>query len=209
MLAYDDLVTILEDAWAAAGLHEHTLVESVNPAAHDRLYRAELFPEHPEPLTEENMPPWVELTFTWSALHQLRSEGREIAPDPLELIWTYNVPVRGMNERSDPELVRLFQRAYHTGFRRFYPAEADLDLDPLAVEVRRIYQDDGNRLQLVHLHLVSANLSDLSDQWGESDPRTTRSIVQTEVRLVSAVLYALAGIFTPSGHSGYRRVDAA
>lgn len=112
MLTYDDLAGGLEDAWLAARFHDHTLVESVVPDMHDRTFRAELFPDHPEPLTEATMPPWVEVSFTWAAIHQLRSEGHSgIGNEPLELSWVYNVPVHGMLDRNDGELVQLFRRA--------------------------------------------------------------------------------------------------
>ncbi len=208
MLTYDDLVAALEDAWEAAGLHEHTLTESVQPSSHDRSYKAELFPDHPDPLTEENMPPWVEVAFVWSALHQLRSEGRDIPPEPLDLAWTYTVNVQGMLERNDQELVRLFQRVVQTAFRRFYPAEAE-EMEPVIVEVRRIYQGDGVRLRQAYLQLVSINITDLSDQWSEPDPRGLRTVMKTELQFVSAVLHGLTEVFAPNGRGGYRSVDAA
>ncbi|MCG8350303.1 MAG: hypothetical protein MI924_21265 [Chloroflexales bacterium] len=207
MLTYDDLIAGLEDAWIAAGLHEHALIESVIPASHDRNVKVELFPDHPEPLTEENMPPWVELSFTWSALHQLYSEGRDFAPEPLDLIWIYNVPVRGMIDRSDNELVRMFQRVVHAAFQRFYPAEAET-MEPIAVEVRRIYQDDGQRLRSVYSHLVSTNLTDLSDQWANRDLHTLHNLMRTEAQLVSTIIHGLTELFAPNGR-GYRSVDTA
>ena len=108
MITYDDLAGGLEDAWLAAGLHEHAVVESTNPDALERTYRVEIFPEHPEPLTESIAPPWVELTFNWSAAHQLFAERREIPPGVLELAWTYTVDVRNHTDRPDLELVRAF-----------------------------------------------------------------------------------------------------
>lgn len=208
MLTYDDLVASLEDSWPVVGLHEHALIESVLPTTHDRTYKVELFPEHPEPLTEENMPPWVEVNFTWSALHQLRSEGRELPPEPLDLTWTYTVSVQGMPERSDHELVRLFQRVVHAAFLRFYPVEAE-EMEPVAVDVRRIYQGDGPRLRQAYVQLVSANITDLSDQWAERDPRGLRALIKTEVQLASAIIHGLAEVFAPNGRGSYRPVDAA
>lgn len=209
MLTYDDIVASLEDAWVAVGLHEHSLVESVIPASHDRNYRVELFPEHPEPLTLENMPPWVEVGFTWSALHQIRSERRDIvATPPLDLIWTYTVQVYGMPERSDQELVRLFRKVFHRVFQRFYPDEA-AEMEPMGVEVRRIYQGDNQRLLPVYTQLLSTNLTDLSDQWDERDPRVLPELIRMEVQFASALLYALRDAFNPGGHGGYRSVDTA
>ncbi len=209
MLNYDDVIAELEDAWITHGLHEHTLTESVVPDSHDRTYRAELFPEHGDPLTEENMPPWVELNFTWSASHQLRAEGRDIATEPLFLTWTYMVFVRGaLRERSDEELANLFQRALRTALHRLMP---DGDGEPLqfAVEIRRIYQSIGAHATLAYMQLVSANITDMTDQWNEGDPATLRHMIHFEVQLVSAVIYALADIFTPGPPGNYHAARTA
>ncbi|GEM_PF-511612 len=210
MLTYEDLVASLEDAWVAAGLHEHALVESVVPSVHDRSYRVELFPEHSDPLTAENIPPWVEVNFTWSALHQIRSEHRNIDSEPLDLIWTYTVSAPGMHDHKDSELVRLFQKAFHRAFQRFYPEEA-AEVDAPAVEVRRIYQWDraGQRPKPAYIQLVSTNITDLSEQWEERDPRVLANLIQTEVHFAGAFIRALADAFNPGGRGGYRTVDAA
>ncbi len=210
MLTYEDLVLSLEQAWTAVGLHEHAFVESVIPASHDRSYRVELFPEHDEPLTMENMPPWVEVSFTWSALHQIRSEHHSVSTDPLDLIWTYTVNAYSVQDRNDHELVRLFQQAFNTVFQRYYPDEAD-NIEPLAVEVRRTYQGQGDnqKFQLVYVQLSSTNITDLSDQWNERDPRVLSSLIQIEIQFARAVIRALAEAFNPGGRGGYRTVDAA
>ncbi len=211
MLTYDDLVNALEDAWVAIGLHEHALSESIQPETLERTYRAELFPDHPEPLTEETMPPWVEVTFSWLAAHQLRSEGQHVSTESLSLIWNYMVLVRSaMHERRDQELVLLFQKAVRAALRRFYPGDAD-EMGYVAVEVRRIYQSDGQLAKLAYLQLMSTNVTDLSDQWDEHDPMALRRMVRSEVQLASAVLQSLAQAFTPTGNGNgnYRTVDAA
>ncbi len=208
MLTYEDLVASLEEAWMTAGLHEHEVVESVQPDAHDRSYRVELFPDHPEPLTAENMPPWVEVSFTWSALHQIRAEGRDIPAEPLELVWTYTVNGHGLCEQTDYELVRLFQKAFMTTFRRFYPLEAAA-LEAPTVEVRRLYTDSGPRLKVAQIHLVSTSITDLTEQWDECDPQVLLEIIRTEMQLASALIHALTDVFNPGGHGGYRAVDAA
>lgn len=208
MLTYEDLVTSLEDAWTGAGLHEHALVESVIPASHDRSYRVELFPEHPEPLTPENMPPWVEVNFTWSALHQLCSEGHDLTPGPLDLIWTYTVGVFGIQERSDHELVQLFHKTFRKTFHRFYPDE-DAETEAMAVEVRRIYRSNAQRPGLLYVQLTSTNITDLSEQWDEHDPRVLPSLMQIEVHFASAFIHALMDTFNPGGRGGYRAVDTA
>lgn len=215
MISYDDLIDSLEEAWIQAGLHEHALVESVQPATLDRGYRAELFPEHGEPLTEENMPPWVEVSFTWSAAHQLRAEGRVRESDSLALIWNYMVLVpEARRERGDQELVRLFQKAVFSVLQRFYPGESE-EMSHIAVEVRRIYQSDGQRNQQAYVQLLSTNLTDLSEHWQSTDPMALHRSIRTEVQFASAVIQALADVFGPdgqgtgSGNGGYRAVDAA
>jgi hypothetical protein len=210
MLSYEDLVDELEHAWISAGLHEHTIAETVQPDNHERLYRAELFPEHPDPLTEENMPPWVELSFSWTAAHQLYIEGRDIDPDPLDLAWNYTVLVRGpLREYGDIELVRIFQRAIYSGLRRFYPSVAD-ESYAVAVEVRRVYHSGGNqRPRLAYIQLVSTNLTDLSEQWHTLDPMSLRQVLHNELQLVSAIIRALSEGFYPDGNGSYRAVDTA
>lgn len=208
MLTYDDLVTGLEDAWLAVGLHEHAFLESVLPTTHDRNCKVELFPQHPEPLSAETMPPWLELSFTWSAVHQLISEGRELPSEPLDLTWTYTATLPGAQERNDTELVRMFQRAVHNAFQRYYPAEA-AEMEPVAVEVRRIYQNTGQKLQLEYLQLVSTTISDLFEQWPDRDMQSLRALLRTELQLASAIIANLSDVFTPRGRGGYQTVDAA
>lgn len=208
MLTYEDLVTGLEDAWLAVGLHEHGFIESVIPSTHDRTCKIELFPEHGEPLTPEAMPPWLDLSFTWSAVHQLIAEGREIPLEPLDLTWMYTATVYGQGERTDTELVRMFQRAVHNAFQRYYPAEA-AEMEPIAVEVRRIYQSSGQRLQLEYTQLVSSTVSDLFEQLPDRDLGGLRALLRTEMQLASAIIANLSDTFTPRGRGGYRTVDAA
>ena len=208
MLTYDDLVTGLEDAWLAVGLHEHAFIESVIPATHDRSCKVELFPEHDEPLSTENMPPFLELSFTWSPVHQLIAEGRDLPAEPLDLTWTYTATMSGQAERSDVELVRMFQRAVQAAFQRYYPAEA-AEMEPVSVEVRRVYQPGGQRLQLDYIQLVSSTISDLFEQWPDRDLGGLRGLLRTELQLASAIINNLADAFTPRGRGGYKTVDAA
>ncbi|NJN15167.1 MAG: hypothetical protein HC822_02120 [Oscillochloris sp.] len=208
MLTYDDLVTGLEDAWLAASLHEHAFVESIVPASHDRACKVELFPEHDEPITSDNIPPWLDLTFTWSAVHQLASEGRELPLEPLDLTWTYTATLGGQTERSDVDLVRTFQRAVLTAFQRYYPNEA-AEMEPVSVEVRRIYQQHEQRLRLEYVQLVSSTISDLFEQWPDRDLQALRSLLRHEMQLASAIIANLADAFSPKGRGGYRTVDAA
>lgn len=208
MLTYDDLVTGLEDAWLAVGLHEHAFVESVIPATHDRTCKIELFPEHDEPLTQANTPPYLELNFSWTALHQLLAEGRDLPPEPLDLTWTYTATVVSQQERSDTELVRMFQRAVFSAFQRFYPAEA-AEMEPVAVEVRRVYQSGPQRLQLEYTQLVSSTVSDLFELWPDRDLQSLRGVLRLELQLAATIIANLGDAFSPHGRGGYRTVDAA
>jgi hypothetical protein len=168
----------------------------------------ELFPEHEEPLSHENMPPWLDLSFTWSPVHQLIAEGRDLPIEPLDLSWSYTATVVGQQDRSDTELVRMFQRAVHNAFQRYYPAEA-AEMEPIAVEVRRIYTSGGQKLQLDYIQLVSSTVSDLFEQWPDRDMPGLRALLRLEMQLASAIVANLADAFTPRGRGGYRTVDAA
>lgn len=210
MLTYDDLAGGLEDAWILAQLHEHTLIEAVVPDIHDRTFRAELFPDHPEPLTDATMPPWVEISFTWTALHQLRSEGHSgLGNEALELSWVYNVPVHGMIERNDSELVRLFRRAVQTAYTRMLGENASSELPEVAVEVRRMYISADRRPVPAYIQLVSSNVTDLSEYWSGPDASVLRETLGTELQFSAAVIQALAEVFTPGGRGGYLSVDTA
>ncbi len=214
MVSYDMLVKGLEDAWRIAGLHEHELIESVQPGTHDRTYKVGLFPDHSEPLDETNIPPWVEVSFSWTAFHQLRSEGYHVGSmnQSLELSWLYNVMVHGpLREKSDTELVRLFQQAVQSTLQRFFPSEAP-DTTAFAIEVRRIYHTTGNQHELTYVQLVSPNITDLTDHWEQQEALDLYTLIYSEVELASAVIHALADVFKPSPHRGrgaYRAVDAA
>jgi len=208
MLTYDDLVSGLEDAWRAVGLHEHAFIESVIPTTHDRACKIELFPDHDEPLTPENIPPWLELGFTWSAIHQIISEGRELPSEPLDLTWSYTATLTTPMERSDSELVRMYQRAVHNAFLRYYPAEA-AEMEPVSVEVRRLYQSDGQKLKIESIQMVSITVSDLFEQWADRDLTGLRTLLLVEMQLASAIIANLSDAFTPRGRGGYRSVDAA
>ena len=212
MLNYEDLLAELEASWAAVGLHEHDFVESFLPATHDRMCKVELFPPHDEPMIFENTPPWVELNYTWMASHQLESEGREVVHDPLELNWIYTVNVRGSHDRSDSELVRIVQQAFQRGFQRFYPLEA-LEMEPVAVDVRRTYQTENGKVRLAYIQLVTSNITDLSTFWAERDPTSLRTFLRIELQLAAAIISLLSDAFLPPSSRGsggsYKSVDAA
>jgi hypothetical protein len=208
VITYDELADGLENAWLMAGLHEHLVIESIAPETLDRTYRAELFPEHPELITEGAAPPWVEMTFTWNPAHQLFSEGRELPPGPLELAWTYTVDVRSFAERNDAELVRAFHGAVRAALRRVAP-EATTPAEYIAIEVRRGYRFSGDRAMQSYVQLIGTNVTDLSDLWTTRDPDVLREALRDELIVVSALLHTLADTFTPGGGSGYRSVDSA
>ena len=208
MITYDELAAGLEDAWVLAGLHDHLLVESVQPDTFDRTYRVELFPEHPEPLTEGTSPPWVELSFTWTAAHQLFSEGREISPGLLELAWTYTVDVRGQNDRGDIDLVRGFNAAVRAALRRAAP-DMPAPVEYIAVEVRRGYRSSADKPALAYVQLVGTNVTDLGDLWSDRSPESLREALREELLIVSSLLHSLGESFMPAGLGGYRPVDTA
>jgi hypothetical protein len=208
MVTYDDLVMALEDAWLGVGLHEHTLIESFVPATHDRTCKIELFPDHAEPLTLATMPPWLEITFTWSPVHQLISEGRDLPADPLELTLTYTVTLTNHRDRSDIELVRMFQRAVHSAFAHHFPNEV-IEIEPVSVEVRRIYQPAEQRVELEAIQLVSATMVDLFEQWEDRDVQSLRRLIRSELQLARTIIANLSETFHSRGNDNYRSVDAA
>ena len=191
-----------------AGLHDHLLAESVQPDTLERIYRVELFPEHPEPLTEGTSPPWVELSFTWTPAHQLHSEGREISPGVLELAWTYTVDVRSQGDRGDVDLTRGFNAAVRAALRRAAP-DMPTPTEYIAVEVRRGYRSSGERPTLAYVQLVGTNVTDLGDLWSERTPEALREALREELIIVASLLHSLGETFTPSGLGGYRPVDTA
>lgn len=208
MITYDEVAAGLEEAWLMAGLHEHLVVESIVPESLERVYRAELFPEHDEPVSAGNMPPWVEVTLTWTAAQQLFAEGREISPGVLELGWTYTVDVRAQAERSDLELTRAFHAAVRVALRRVSP-DLPTSGEYVAVEVRRGYRSNGDRPMLAYTQLVGTNVTDLGDMWSDRRPNALREALRDELLLVAALLHALGETFAPGGLGGYRQVDTA
>lgn len=208
VITYEELAAGLEDAWLMSGLHEHALYEAVHPETLDRSYRVELFPEHPEPLTEGTSPPWVELSFSWTPAHQLFSEGREIAPGVLELAWTYTVDVRGASDRTDIDLVRAFNGAVRAALRRVSP-DMPSPAEYIAVEVRRGYRLSGDKPALAYSQIVGTNVTDLSDLWSARSSDAPREALRDELLIVAALLHSLAETFAPGGLGGYRSVDTA
>lgn len=206
LISYEELAAGLEEAWLIAGLHEHAVVESIQPETLDRTYRAELFPEHSEPIGEGWSPPWVELNLVWTAAHQLHSEGRDIAPGPLELAWTYTVDIRSF-DRSDTDLIRAFNSAVRAALRRVAP-DLPPPADYIAVEIRRGYRIDEKPLP-VYVQIVGTNVTDLSDLWGQRSSEALRDVLRDELLIVATLLHSLGETFTPGGIGGYRSVETA
>jgi hypothetical protein len=208
LISYDELAAGLEDAWIAAGLHEHAILESVNPETLERTYKVEIFPEHPEPLSEQIAPPWVEMSFVWNAGHQLFAEGREMPAGILELAWIYTVDIRNHGDRPDLELVRAFNTAVRAALRRAAP-DLPTPSDYIAIEVRRGYRTLSDRPIAAYVQLIGTNVTDLSDLWEARNAEALREVLREELRIVAALLHALGETFTPGGLGGYRSVDTA
>lgn len=209
MITYDELANALEDAWIFAGLHDHALVESIIPETLERSYKAELFPEHPEPMTEATSPPWVELAFEWTAAHQVAAEGRPLEPGALEIDWTYTVDLRAMADRSDAELLRSFNAAVRNALRRAINDQVPIPSEYIAVEIRRGYRADGEKPMLAYAQLVGTNVTDLSDLRRVRMPEEIGELLREELVLVAAVVRALGEMFAPGSVGGYRAVDTA
>jgi hypothetical protein len=154
------------------------------------------------------MPPWLELNFTWSPVHQLISEGRDLPADPLELTLTYTVTLVNHRDRSDIELVRMFQRAVRSAFERLFPADL-MEMESVSVEVRRIYQPVGQKVELEAVQLVSSTMVDLFEQWEDRDVQSLRQLLRSEMNLARTIIANLSETFHPHGNGGYRSVDAA
>ncbi len=209
MITYNELASGLEDAWMLAGLHEHAIIETINTETLERVYRVEIFPEHPEPLTDAISPPWVELTFTWNPAHQLYAEGRpDVPPGILELSWTYTVDVRNQFERHDIDLVRSFNQSIRSALHRTAP-DVPIPSDYIAVEIRRGYRVVGDKLGLAYIQIIGTNVTDLSDLWTSRSPEALREVLRDELMIVAALLHALGETFAPGGLGGYRSVDTA
>jgi hypothetical protein len=102
----------------------------------------------------------------------------------------------------------MFQRAVYQAFERHFPAEI-VDGEGISVEVRRIYQPVGQRVELEAVQLVSSTMVDLFEQWEDRDPQTLRQLLRSELRLARTIIANLSDTFYPHGNGGYRAVDAA
>lgn len=204
MLSYEELANTIEEAWEQVGLHEHGVNETINPATLERTFRAEIFPEHGEPLTEQNLPPWVEMSFIWGPEHQRASEGT--TPAPLELLWNYTITLAAHDKRSDSELLKSFMTVVNQTIRKLFQQTPDHDM--LAIEIRRGYRSAESR-ELQHMVIYASGGSDIGDAFAATTPDMIRSILQEEMLVVSSLLRAFAETFSPGSVGGYRSVDSA
>ena len=208
MITYEELAAGIDDAWVMGGLHDHAINETINPEVLERTYRAELYPEHPEPLTEGMAVPWVEASFTWNPAQQLHSEGNQVSPGVTDLTWTYTIDVRQQAERSDIELTRAFHAAVRSAIRRIAPEMATA-AEYIAVEVRRGYRLSNERPTQAYVQLVGTNVTDLSDLWTIRQPESLREALRDELLIVASLIHALGETFAPTTIGGYRSVDSA
>ena len=194
VMTYDELAAELEEAWNKAGLHEHLVAESIVPDVLERVYRAELFPDHPEAFPADRTPPWVEVSFQWTADHQVFVDDSEGSSISLELAWTYTADVRSELDRDNTELIRTFQAAVDTaleGRAETIPQGAEY----IAVEVRRGYRSIHTHPTLAYVQMIGTNMTDLGHLWNEGATKELRSVLQSECMLVAAILQNLKKVF--------------
>ncbi|NJO84608.1 MAG: hypothetical protein HC828_18785, partial [Blastochloris sp.] len=143
---------------------------------------------------------------------QRQHEARADDEDPLDISWTYMVLVHmGLRDRSDSDLVQMFQRAVSRALRRFYAGEAEASIN-VPVEVRRVYHsNEQGRPQLSYVQLVSSNITNLLDQWDFQDSGALRRVIRNEVTLAGAIIQALRDTFNTNTRNSntYRPVDTA
>jgi hypothetical protein len=204
LLSYEELANAIEDAWDEAGLHEHSVTESINPATLERTFRAEIFPDHGEPLTEHNVPPWVELSFVWGPEHQHASTNN--TPSSLELLWSYTITLASHDKRSDSELLKTFMTIVNQTIRKLFQQMPDQDM--LAIEIRRGYRSGESR-DVQHLVIYASGGSDIGESFVAATPDLIQRIIREEMLVVANLLRALAESFSPGSVGGYRTVDSA
>ena len=204
LLSYEELANTIEDAWEQVGLHDHGVNESINTGTLERTFRAEIFPEHGEPLTDQNMPPWAEVSFTWGPDQQRFSTGGK--PVLFELGWNYTITLPAHDKRSDVDLLRAFTTAIHQALRKVFQQTPEHDV--LAVEIRRVYKSPESR-ELQHIQLFATGASDISDTLAATNIEHIQAIVQEELVVVASFLRTFAEIFSPGTVGGYRSVESA
>jgi hypothetical protein len=203
-LSYEELANALEEGWSVIGLHEHDVAEQVNPTTLERSFRAELFPEHGDPLTEHNTPPWVEVSFVWGPSHQIHTG--TLVTIPLELTWEYTITVPPADKRNDSELIRTLQSAIQSALRKVFHEEVGHDV--LVLEVRRAYKaPEARELRCLEIHARGS--SDISDVLGGHGHDHVQTVIQEEYAMVNVLLQTFADTFSPGSVGWYRSVESA
>lgn len=202
-LSYEELVNAFESSWSHVGLHEHDITEYVIPATLERTFRTTLFPNHGEPLTDANMPPWVEATIVWGPVHHMH-EGPTVVT-PLEIQWNYTIPIPLSDKRSDQEIVKTTHTTIRQVVRRLF--EEDIGHEVLALELRRAFGADSRSIQAIHIN--ASGMSDISEVLLTTSSDAIHSILREECNMAAALIMAFAETFNPGSVGGYRAVESA
>lgn len=203
-LSYEELVNAFESTWGPAGLHEHEVVEHITPATLERTFRVHLFPDHGEPLTDANMPPWVEATLVWGPLHQLH-DGNAAIPLPLEIQWNYTIPLPLGEKRTDQEIAKAAHVLIRQVVRRLF--NEDVGHEVLAIELRRAFASDSRSVSA--LQLYASGTSDISEVLLTTGSEALHTVLREECSMAAALVMAFAEAFNPGSVGGYRAVESA
>ncbi len=202
-LSYEDLINAFESTWSHVGLHEHDVVEYVTPATLERTFRATLFPDHGEPLTDANMPPWVEATVVWGPSHHIHDG--TVMTTPLEIQWNYTIPLPLSDKRSDQEFAKTAQTTIRQVVRRLF--DEDVGHEVLAIEIRRAFGADGRSVSAMHIY--ASGTSDISEVLLTPSTDAIHTVLREESSMAAALVFAFAETFNPGSVGGYRAVESA
>lgn len=203
-LSYEELVNAFESTWGLVGLHEHEIVEHITPATLERTFRVHLFPDHGEPLTDANMPPWVEATLVWTPMHHLHDGSAAIA-QPLEIQWNYTIPLPLGEKRSDQEIAKATHTLIRQVVRRLF--NEDVGHEVLAIELRRAFASDSRSVSA--LQIYASGTSDISEVLLATGSESLNTVLREECSMAAALVMAFAEAFNPGSVGGYRAVESA
>ncbi len=203
-LSYEELINAFEATWGQVGLHEHEIVEYMTPATLERTFRVQLFPDHGEPLTDANMPPWVEATVVWGPAHHLH-DGNAAIPVPLEIQWNYTIPIPLGEKRSDQEIAKAAQTQIRQVVRRLF--NEDVGQEVLAIEMRRAFAPDSRSVS--SLMLYASGTSDITEVLLTTGSEALHAVLREECSMAVALVLAFAETFNPGSVGGYRAVESA
>lgn len=203
-LSYEELINTFESTWEQVGLHEHEIVEYITPATLERTFRVQLFPDHGEPLTDANMPPWVEATVVWGPAHHLH-DGGLTTQLPLEIQWNYTIPLPLGEKRTDHEIVKAAHTLIRQVVRRLF--NEDVGHDVLAIEMRRAFAPDGRSVSAMQLY--ASGTSDITEVLLTAGSDALQTVLREECSMVAALVLAFAETFNPGSVGGYRAVESA